>query len=479
MAAHAWGSERTARKGPAPCSPGMRCHPTASALRWAQRRIGTRWATQCGRPLGFSRFEYGLEWYKSKDDLMRSSPGKVLVGTSYEYQAATPTVRQVRKYASFHSHEEYWSTIEKHDKNGMLQNLHEVFPMEASRCLYFDVDGPPGFRELHAHVIPWLQHYVRWVFSGDRLGWGQGDPEPVVLRSSDQSKYSCHVVFPQIQFDGYFVQEQYMRVILDGLPAFVVDLEGGESVEVLSKLVDRVPYSRFQLFRGPYACKLAAGQLRRETSLEPESWFRGDPLTCFAGHVEPYYALDLPNVQRILEWNPELRDLHMTHQRHVGDAAVEGPRQISPQDLASLYMESFRQRAVGGFIDFAGMTDLEQYEAALEWLHPDRASQWWSWFRISGVTCSMLERYEDNRAAQDRILRAHMRWASAYPTFSEEENLDMIRNSAGRRVSRLHLLLNLVRFDNPGMQVRTSTWQWCGRTAGAAGSTEAHVRSRA
>lgn len=457
---------------------------TAAVLDWVQRRmpcwikgapsrltaprgIATS-AIPSSQPLGFRRYEYGLQWYKSKEDLIEASPGEVLVGTSYEYGAASrksPQLKQVRKYSAFHCHEDYWETIEEINKRGKLQNLHEVFPSHASRCLYFDIDGPPDFGDIHAHIIPWLQQYVRWFFSGDRLDWSANDPEPVVLRSADPSKYSCHVVFPQIQFENYSVQEQYMKVLLSGLPALEVDLEGNESVPILAKLVDHVPYTRFQLFRGPYACKLKNGQLRPETVLEPEGFFRDDPLACFAGHVEDRYALELPSLQRVLEWNPEVRNLHETHQRHVMDAAVEGPRQVSPQDLASLYMECFRQRTGGGILDLGGMTDLEQYEAAFQWLHPERASQWWSWFRICGVTCRMLERYAENRVAQHRIWTAHMAWSSAYPAFNEDENVQRVRQGAGRRVSGLHLLLNLVRFDNPDMQVRTSTWQWHRSTA--------------
>jgi len=265
-------------------------------------------------------------------------------------------------------------------------------------------------------------------------------------------------VFPQIQFCDHSEQDGYIKVLLDGLPALLIDLADGEHVPILAKLVDRVPYTRFQLFRGPHACKLVSGQLRPETSLQPDKLFRDDPLTCFAGRTEPSYALELPSVQNVLDWNPEVSNLHKRHQQRILDATVDGPRQISPQDQANLYTELFRQRASVGIIDFAGMTDLEQYEAALKWIHPERASHWWSWFRISGVTSRMLERYSDNPVARDRIWHAHRRWSRAYPAFTEEENIELVQQSAGRPVSGLHLLLNLVRFDNPDVQVRTTLW---------------------
>jgi len=38
--------------------------------------------------LGFRPTDYGMSWYPSKDTLLESGPGPVLVGTSYEYQPA-------------------------------------------------------------------------------------------------------------------------------------------------------------------------------------------------------------------------------------------------------------------------------------------------------------------------------------------------------------------------------------------------------
>merc|ERR1719401_165759 len=130
-----------------------------------------------------------------------------------------------------------------------------------------------------------------------------------------------------------------MSVLLAALPALVVDCEGGSSVPILGHLVDRVPYNSFQLFRGPYACKLSGGRLVRETCLEPDSFFRNDPLTLFVGHVNPDNALQLLPVHELLSRNEELREHHTQHlQRMESVARSRGAEYVSPQDQANLYI---------------------------------------------------------------------------------------------------------------------------------------------
>merc|ERR1712216_693211 len=97
----------------------------------------------------------------------------------------------------------------------------------------------------------------------------------------------------------------------------------------------------------------------------------------------------------------------------------------------------------------------EIFEQAHMWLHPQRANQWWSWFRLCGVTHSMLEKYGQNAEARERIWRAHHTWSSQYTNFCADEDVDMVMRCRGKRVSGLPLLMRLVRFDNPDMEVRT------------------------
>ncbi|CAK0814717.1 unnamed protein product [Prorocentrum cordatum] len=136
-----------------------------------------------------------------------------------------------------------------------------------------------------------------------------------------------------------------------------------------------------------------------------------------------------------------------------------------------LYLDEFQMQG-GGLIDFAGLTDLQQYEAAMKHLNPERASQWWSWFRISSVTYSMLRRHQGNEPACARIWNAHLSWSSRYPYFDEAENVEMVmrceRSEAqGKKMSFLPTLIKMVRFDNPGMQVRETAWRWTLASGGA------------
>jgi len=391
---------------------------------------------------------------------MQSGPGPVLVGTSYEYRLAdvdSCSVKQARKYSSFQNHDAYWECLDHHNIEGIDHNLHEIFPADRPRCLYFDLDGPTGYREAHREIITLLQYFVRWFFDGDRHDWAQQDPEPLVLVSHDPNKYSCHIVFPQVQFRDFEHQSEYIQVLLNALPLVTLDFEGGESVPILARVVDPAVYSKFQLFRGPYACKLKSGLLRPETKLEPEDCFRSDPLAVFAGRIEQDYALELPPVSQLLRNNEVLRHHHETKRWQIMASSVTpgAPSDgVSPQDQALLYDLGF-QRKDGGTIDLAGLSDLEQFEQTLRYIHPDRASQWWSWFRISGVTCKMLQRYAHDPEARRRIWEAHFAWSRSYPGFDAAENVDMVENAYGKRISGLPLLMRLVHFDNPNRLVRT------------------------
>jgi len=432
------------------------------------RNLKPDWQMALGtwRPAqGFQQHEYGLLWYPSRGELLDSDPSPVLVATSYEYGslAYSKSVKQARKYASLPTHEDFWQHVSNHKAQDRPQNFHEVFDAGHPRCLYFDIDGTLEYRDMHENVIDWLRQFVRWFFCGDRLGWPAGAPEPQVLTSRDPAKYSCHVIFPQIHFQDFLEQDSYIRVLLNALPALKVDLEGGASLPVLQELVDPMPYMRFQLLRGPYACKMKHGKLAKDTQLAPEGYFRSDPLTYFAGYVNHDYALTLPSVEQLLAWNEEVRELHEFRREQLVMATRDNSWTVSPLDERNLFLPEFQRRTGGGVIDFAGMTDLEQYEESLRWLHEDRASQWWSWFRVSGVTCKMIMRYRHNRAACDRIWRAHMAWSSQYQHFDEQENIDVVAAGTSKPVSGLRLLLQIIRHDNPQYELCLETWQRKGK----------------
>jgi hypothetical protein len=377
------------------------------------------------------------------------------VASSYEIESTDRAgefagLDAVRKYSSFPSHQQFWETLVYCERHQVLHNLHEVLNEDQPRCLYFDLDGLPSYRGVHNNIVAWLQAFVRWFFSADSLGWPDEYPTPVLLKSGELKKYSCHVVFPQIQFENYEHQTQYMSVLLSALPALVVDLEGQQSVKVLEVLVDRVPYTKFQLFRGPNACKLSLGELRRSTRLVPEEYFMGDPLTCFTGYVNKDYALQLPSLSHLLGSNEELRKYH---ERQIRRVPV-----CSGIDQTNLFVERFEYRQKRGKLDLAGLPPIEQYEVCLDHLHPERASDWLSWFRICGVTFSMLEQFGHDQTARIRIWDAHCKWSSQYLDFDEAENEQMVHQARGKRVSGLGLLMQLVQHDNPLLQVRESTW---------------------
>lgn len=405
---------------------------------------------------GFRENEYGLQWYPSKDALIASDPGPVLVSSSYTTGTSGGNIKPVMKFASFDNHWSYWETIHRFEVKSQMQSIHEVIPATTSRSLYFDLDGAVDYRENHDEIINWLCQYVRCFFSGDHFGWAVGDPQPVVLLSENPLKYSCHVVFPQIQFSNYAEQEAYMKVLLPGLSMLEVEVAGGTRLPILERVVDCVPYTKFQNFRGPYACKLKDGELRPETQLRPEGFFERDQLSCFAGHVDTERALTLAPVSHLLECNPELRNACEQHANRIS-VSGDGSHGCSLQDIA-LYATSFQQFG-GGVLDLAGRPELDVYEEALKWLHPDRATQWWSWFRICGVTYTMLERHGRDPRARARIWQLHHAWSSQFLPYDEQENVDMIEKCQGKRVSGLPLLIRLVRYDNPEIKVRTTPWR--------------------
>jgi len=247
-----------------------------------------------------------------------------------------------------------------------------------------------------------------------------------------------------------------MSILFSALSEVQFDLKGHGTVPILQLLVDRVPYNEFQLFRGPYACKLSEGRYRPDSKLEPEGFFYNDPLTGFASYVNQDYHLHRPSPSQLLEWNDTVRQCWQQHARHaertLSDSGWVGSRtSICLQDLSNLYLPIFEQHTTGTMCLFT-LSDLEKYELALRFLHPDRASQWWSWFRISGVTYKLLQRYASDDRCSKRIWDAHFAWSSKYPNFDREENISMVERNRGKeRVSGLSLLLRVMKHDNPGM----------------------------
>lgn len=356
------------------------------------------------------------------------------------------SIDSARKYSSFSSHEDWWQYIMDLQRDGRPQLFNEVLRRAAPRCLYFDLDGEPCHKGNHSFHVELLQQFLRRFFLGDSLGWQAWDPEPVVLQSHQEEKYSCHVMFPQIQFKDFEHQEEYVPCMLRSMSHIELELEGGHTVRLLQKLVDRNVYKPFQLLRGPYACKLHRKEVMESSRFEPEGFFDHNELTCFAGYVQPDYALALPSLAEIMEQNKDSL-------QELGDD--EDP--TFAKDL-SLFNEDFR-RHLGGVLDLAGLTQLERYEVLLDHLHEDRADDWKSWWYISGITCHMIQSYVHCEEAQDRAWRAHCRWSSQSWKFDELENWDRVEKAMNApRLPTLRSLIRLVQNDNPEMQVRENLW---------------------
>merc|ERR1711874_770181 len=98
----------------------------------------------------------------------------------------------------------------------------------------------------------------------------------------------------------------------------------------------------WQLFRGPYACKLAGGALQRDTCLEPDDGLAGDPLSFFARFVDPDRALPLPSLERLLTWNAALREAVEKKRTRISLLSRGLEDGISPQDWAQLYLKEFQ-----------------------------------------------------------------------------------------------------------------------------------------
>lgn len=122
----------------------------------------------------------------------------VLVAKSYcteKVKKSTGEFQQVKKYGIFPSYQAFSDKIEQTKING----FHEVLPKNKPRCLYFDIDGKPVFKKLHDQIIGAMQHLVFWFFFRGREDVTAEQIIPVVMTTDSPNKYSCHIVFPQIQ----------------------------------------------------------------------------------------------------------------------------------------------------------------------------------------------------------------------------------------------------------------------------------------
>eukprot|EP00397_Hematodinium_sp_SG-2012_P022945 GEMP01023813.1.p1 GENE.GEMP01023813.1~~GEMP01023813.1.p1 ORF type:complete len:257 (+),score=40.30 GEMP01023813.1:528-1298(+) len=221
-------------------------------------------------------------------------------------------------------------------------------------------------------------------------------------------------------------QSQYVPRLVEGISDFS---------ETLEDVVDRIPYSRFQLFRCPWAAKLSSEGLQRDTMfVPPKDQFRNNPNTVFVGYTKSTYRRPLPPP---IPWTPRV-------------IARQGFR-AGLLDGNCLYLDRFLQTERDYVFHFD--TDVAfSLRQALALLHPYRATHWWSWFRICGVIFRIYEE-QINRGSKDEVMEAFLQWSQRYyPYFQRDENISMIMRCAGKRISGGYLLSQLVLFDNPNMR---------------------------
>ena len=124
---------------------------------------------------------------------------------------------------------------------------------------------------------------------------------------------------------------------------------GGEALALLlDELVDMVPYTRCQLLRGPYACKLQDSRLLSETSfqLQPGWPFEKDPLTAFASYASLAHALDLPTLSKLCGKNQALQRVEeRCPRRSIHKVLAPGLKTAAPSnsDMNVLYIDCFRK----------------------------------------------------------------------------------------------------------------------------------------
>jgi len=376
-------------------------------------------------------------WFSKKDKMLaqrqdlgmpRNTP---IIAESYIYNDQSGKARMVFKYANVeegHDHLLEFSSQEYECEDEEPPHLFEVLYEHIPRCLYFDLDGPPDKSGMETELIATLTKYVEQEFELPNL-------TAVRVRSFDTEKFSCHVIFPEIQFADHEHQSQYVPRLLYHMAEF------SEPAKVLAEVVDPTPYSKFQLFRLPWSVKLSLQKgLVKESLFVPMQPYKNDWKTVFAGYTNAAYRRPLPKPK---PWEHK-------RLRRLGFRS-------GLSDINCLYLEKFLQHENAGTFEFPE-DRVEAFRSALSKLNPARASHWWSWFRLSGVTYRLMhpKEFDDDTVENERAgeyLKVFLEWSKQYPTYDESENLDMIYRCQGvKRISGGYMLRNLAMFDNPNME---------------------------
>eukprot|EP00921_Rhytidocystis_pertsovi_P017529 GHVQ01027568.1.p1 GENE.GHVQ01027568.1~~GHVQ01027568.1.p1 ORF type:complete len:620 (-),score=74.23 GHVQ01027568.1:461-2320(-) len=474
---------------------GVVYHPTRDALFscYCQRSTTTEKASECtAQSRKDEAFGEGRKCFVAKDYMRQSTLLGESINERRDDRVEGMEVRVVKKYTAFRSHGEFYQCLVNGYDNGYPLPLYELLLDYQPRALYFDLDGPVQMTDKHGMIVDTLTSLISWVLLPP--GETEAAIKPIVHISESPKKYSAHVVYPQLQFADHNHQNAVVALLLKALdrlednpvllyqPATADNKMFGKTLfSDLREVVDRRPYSKFQAFRAPFACKLrvsatpAVSSSNYATSdqnpvflpLPGQELYELDPLYGFASYVEPSLSVLPPHRlsrDSIIERHPFLRD---SIYRPVPNrqAAVRW-RAVGEEHLgfnADVFRKEFICKSEEAYQDGGALTDwlrgwllheeVDIYEKLMPCLNEKRCDDFSSWFRLCGITYSMLRKYKADTSAQRRIWTAFFRWSAGYKNFNQTENIQAVLTCRGKRVCGLKSLIAMVDHDRPQLQL--------------------------
>uniref|UniRef100_A0A0G4HMM6 Uncharacterized protein n=1 Tax=Chromera velia CCMP2878 TaxID=1169474 RepID=A0A0G4HMM6_9ALVE len=494
---------------------------TAPAAAAAMKKRQQDCASSAGRKGGGreERDREGLVFFPTKAHLIEAKPPPSSAWAAKSLPKIQKGVRKaVSSYTFFEDFESFFLFLQNaYDQQRPLP-FFEVFPEDKPRCLYFDLDSSDAsFKGREMQHVKELTDMVRHFFCVDDAEI----LEPNVLIANRPDKYSCHVRFPQISFANQRHQNDVLRLFLDTLysggktniltdgdPELASASEKSGAMRAkaftdrgrpeVNAVIDRAPYTSFQLLRAPFACKLRDGQPAEDSTLVPYTWppWKNDERTFFASFVEPLYASPsaTTDIEEICARREDVRTVRELHQRSRGGTAalwgfVKRPGSgaggggdslnlFSPQFVKGKGLERKGERegekasskrnkksSPGAMDDLedvsgtservvlAGLSDVAIFRTLLNDLHPSRASDWYSWFRVCGICWTLLESGKASEEATADTWEAFFAWSKQYTDFDEAENIKMVEKNEGRPFAWAQgrrTLLQMAEHDNPG-----------------------------
>jgi hypothetical protein len=297
---------------------------------------------------------------------------------------------------------------------------------------------------------------VYWFFFRDRGDVSADQIIPVVMTTDSPNKYSCHLVFPQIQFKDQIEQNTYLSTFFKCLNSIQDDFS------FLPRLVDKQPYGVFQCFRGPRACKvdcmLEDAPLKEDSALIPQEFFNGDELTGFIGYVNPAYKISLEPLEQIVEQSDFKKAHHCEYieRSSPSDYSQEFRDDISRVSLLGLFVDEFIKDEPAKILEIPEGDAADEFQIYLNNLHPDRAHHYLSWRWISNVAYRLIADDIDNAEYKEKVMSIFLNWASAYPYYDEQENVRMVEMWARYNQRTLGFIYDLVTYDNPGVEIKSA-----------------------